>query len=357
MAYSIYRNFLTISFLFMLIPAFLKAQSNDDSGNNWICFATCSNDINIFKKNCHSSSLSSYKPVRNEINPYILFDSVIIKAIDALYFTLGSDQESKKFNLDYTFRECSAVCNAAASRTSENEQLIVYNPAFLEQLYSTEKNKWAVICIFAHEIGHHLLGHTTQDYKIISTADKRMNELRADYFSGFILRRFAEATVENALEGLNTLDALLYRPRTALEEKYNDYPLLSKRIEAVTAGFTNGMMNIEIFQDIKQHALNVGVGVIFREIDSAFKSGDLEFLRIFLLEYLQQNQLTDEELRKSNKLLHELEKELRKELDIRSEFELRAKDSKIYIKDSDLEKLRLKEFQSEILQNRVIKGY
>lgn len=40
-------------------------------------------------------------------------------------------------------------------------RLIAYNPRFLQQVQqSTAQNDWAPVSIMAHEIGHHLSGHT-----------------------------------------------------------------------------------------------------------------------------------------------------------------------------------------------------
>lgn len=60
-------------------------------------------------------------------------------------------------------------------------RVIIYDPAFLLDI-ERQTDAWGPLSIVAHEVAHHLLGHTV--FK-----SNREAELDADYFSGFILRR------------------------------------------------------------------------------------------------------------------------------------------------------------------------
>lgn len=77
----------------------------------------------------------------------------------------------------------SSVDNAAAV-VYGGKRYVLYNPAFINALVQRTGNKWAAISVLAHEIGHHLNGHT-----VTGTGSQPAVELEADEFSGFVLRR------------------------------------------------------------------------------------------------------------------------------------------------------------------------
>lgn len=83
------------------------------------------------------------------------------------------------------------VPNAIAV-TYNGERFVLYNPNFLEALTQATGNKWAAVSVLAHEIGHHLNGHTLD-----GNGSQPGKELEADEFSGFVLRRMG-ATLEEA---------------------------------------------------------------------------------------------------------------------------------------------------------------
>jgi hypothetical protein len=72
------------------------------------------------------------------------------------------------------------------------QRYIIYNPEFVRQVNKVAKNKWASIFIIAHEIGHHLDGHTLKALK-----KQPELELDADEFGGFVLCRMG-ASLEEA---------------------------------------------------------------------------------------------------------------------------------------------------------------
>jgi Peptidase family M48 len=78
-------------------------------------------------------------------------------------------------------------------------RVIVYNPGFLHGARTQSGTNWAVYCVMAHEIGHHLSGHTLEPGG--SRPDK---ELEADRFSGHVLF-FLNATVDQAMSALQSL--------------------------------------------------------------------------------------------------------------------------------------------------------
>lgn len=85
----------------------------------------------------------------------------------------------------------SANVDNAAAVIYGSKRYILYNPDFINRLNTAAGNNWASISILAHEIGHHLNGHTLEN--IGSQPDK---ELEADEFSGFVLRRMGATLAE-----------------------------------------------------------------------------------------------------------------------------------------------------------------
>lgn len=89
------------------------------------------------------------------------------------------------------FEVMAANVDNAAAVTYRGKRYIFYNPDFINRLNATAGNNWASVSILAHEIGHHLNGHTLEN--VGSQPEK---ELEADEFSGFVLRRMGAKLTE-----------------------------------------------------------------------------------------------------------------------------------------------------------------
>lgn len=76
------------------------------------------------------------------------------------------------------------VETAAAVEGGESELLILYNPRFLATLVREADTGWATVFIIAHEMAHHLLGHTTGSIPV-DRGDAM--ELEADEIVGLVL--------------------------------------------------------------------------------------------------------------------------------------------------------------------------
>jgi hypothetical protein len=97
-----------------------------------------------------------------------------------------------------------AVPNAAAMIVLGPDKLprrvIAFNPDFLAEVRrATGESRWAPVSIMAHEIGHHLSGHT-----ITPGGSQPPSELEADKFSGFVLYKMG-AGVDDATRAILTL--------------------------------------------------------------------------------------------------------------------------------------------------------
>jgi len=119
------------------------------------------------------------------------------------------------------------VPNAAAVIMQGPDQVprrvIAYNPAFMGQVIeATKSNNWAPVSIMAHEIGHHLSGHT-----IVPGGSQPPIELESDKFSGFVLYKMG-APLADAQRAIATLI-----PETDGET----HPGRRKRLAAIEAGW------------------------------------------------------------------------------------------------------------------------
>jgi hypothetical protein len=86
-----------------------------------------------------------------------------------------------------------AVGNAAAT-LYRGKRWVLYNPEFIARLNAAAGNNWASVSVLAHEIGHHLNGHTLD-----GAANGPQQELDADEFSGFVLQRMGASLPEAQL--------------------------------------------------------------------------------------------------------------------------------------------------------------
>lgn len=80
------------------------------------------------------------------------------------------------------------------------KRVIAFNPDFIQSSQRlTGGDPWAPISIMAHEIGHHLSGHT-----ITAGGSRPSIELEADKFSGYVLYRMgaSEAAATKAIQAL-----------------------------------------------------------------------------------------------------------------------------------------------------------
>jgi hypothetical protein len=83
------------------------------------------------------------------------------------------------------------VLNIEAS-ISHKQRYILYNPTFINQINTITKDKWATLTLLAHEMGHHLNGHTLK-----KGGSSPSLELEADEFAGFVLYKLG-ATLQQA---------------------------------------------------------------------------------------------------------------------------------------------------------------
>jgi hypothetical protein len=95
----------------------------------------------------------------------------------------------------FTVRE-DAQLRSANAYIKGGERVIAYNPEFLARVMDSTHTDWSAVSVLAHEIAHHLLGHTL-DPNAVHPGD----ELACDLYSGFILQRMG-ATLDESLAAM-----------------------------------------------------------------------------------------------------------------------------------------------------------
>lgn len=103
------------------------------------------------------------------------------------------------------------------------QRVIAFNPDFID---ATERltggDRWAPMSIMAHEIGHHLSGHT-----ITSGGSRPEIELEADKFSGFVLYKMG-APLADATKAMAVIGS---------EHEQATHPAKTRRIAAISQGW------------------------------------------------------------------------------------------------------------------------
>ncbi|MDQ2772407.1 MAG: hypothetical protein M3Y54_18125, partial [Bacteroidota bacterium] len=90
----------------------------------------------------------------------------------------------------FELRATREVDNAAAV-VYNGKRYLLYNPDFLSAVNRAGHTDWAGISILAHEMGHHLNGHTLRP-----GGSQPADELEADEFSGFVLRKLGASLAQ-----------------------------------------------------------------------------------------------------------------------------------------------------------------
>lgn len=126
---------------------------------------------------------------------------------------------------------CENINNALAI-TDDGMRYILYDPEFINSISETS-NYWANMSILAHEVGHHINGHTLG--ASMSAYENRIQELEADEFSGFVMQKIG-ATLEQAIDAIASL-------ASSGDDSYSSHPNKERRTKAITKGFNNAKNN------------------------------------------------------------------------------------------------------------------
>jgi hypothetical protein len=150
------------------------------------------------------------------------------EALDKILNVIGASK-------NFTLVPCDDISNALAV-TFKGERFILFDEAFMRKLTQLTNN-WSSLFILAHEVGHHINGHT-RDFLLAtvlgdqSLEDRRKEELEADEFASFIVSKLGASysQIEETIDLIASNESDLY----------STHPNYDKRIAAVKKGFDRG---------------------------------------------------------------------------------------------------------------------
>jgi hypothetical protein len=207
-----------------------------------------------------SGSPLTEKEVVKEVEPKSKYDFVIENScgfdrsmINEKVYSFDSDIEAdnalkkimKLTGLPANFEiRAASVDNACAVIKCDDsgncDRYILYNQEFMERVKDETSTSYSELAILAHEIAHHLSGHT-----LANTGSSYDMELEADKFAGFMLYKLGASIGEakKAYSSLNNNGSATHPPKSA-------------RIAAITNGWYDAKRNGETVVSIKTETGN-----------------------------------------------------------------------------------------------------
>lgn len=146
------------------------------------------------------------------------------------FFNNAADAEKivagimEAMGLESNFKIKAAHVPNVEAKIRHHERYILYNPEFINKVNNATRSKWASIFILAHEVGHHLEGHT-----ILDVSSSPAIELEADQFAGFVLFKM----------GATLRQAQLAMYYIANMEASKTHPGRADRLVAIEKGWDN----------------------------------------------------------------------------------------------------------------------
>ena len=130
---------------------------------------------------------------------------------------------------NFLIEECDNINNALAVTMplegGDIDRYILYDEAFFTKVSASTGTDWGLTSILAHEVGHHLNGHTLK-----GGGSNHKVELQADEFSGFVLARM----------GCSLADAQSAVSKLLPDEASATHPAKQDRLNAIEIGWNRG---------------------------------------------------------------------------------------------------------------------
>ena len=149
------------------------------------------------------------------------------RSLEKILNTVGLSQ-------NFVLQSCDRIENAVAT-AYKGVRYILYDKKFMSSI-SNYTNDWSNMLILAHEVGHHINGHSldlvlyaTDAVDAPTLEKKRKQELQADEFAGFVLAKLG-APLADAVRVISSIT-------TDKDDTYSTHPSRSKRINAIKKGF------------------------------------------------------------------------------------------------------------------------
>ena len=143
---------------------------------------------------------------------------------------------------NFVLAPCDKINNAVAT-AYKGTRYILYDKEFMNMI-NRNTNDWSNLFVLAHEVGHHINGHsidvllyTSDIVEPKSLAKKREQELEADEFAAFVLAKLGAN-----LSQLNNVITLISNNS---DDTYSTHPKRSKRLASVKNGFNKGYIKRE----------------------------------------------------------------------------------------------------------------
>ena len=120
---------------------------------------------------------------------------------------------------------------------THRKRYILYNPDYITWITDITKSKWPAIALIAHEVGHHLNGHT-----ITKTGSKPSVELEADEFAGFVLNKLG-ASLDEAQQVIQYIST---------NQATETHPARASRMLAIQTGWDKAIDNSHLAKTDKR---------------------------------------------------------------------------------------------------------
>jgi len=183
------------------------------------------------------------------------------------FLTLGLSEIVSEIGLsqsNFTMKTCNSIQNAVAVIIDGKRELLI-DENYLSKLNNSTNSSFYLF-ILAHEIGHHLNGHTL---KSSDNSTSRKQELEADYFAGFVLKKL-NGTIQDISDALKNIP----HPN----ENTGTHPILKDRIFSSKNGFNDAVLK-------EQEILQKFETQIIEKIKNADKINTLNLARSFYYKY------------------------------------------------------------------------
>lgn len=179
---------------------------------------------------------------------------------------------------NFLIEECEDINNALAVTMplegGDIERYILYDKDFFSKVSASTGTDWGNTSILAHEVGHHLNGHTLK-----SGGSNHKIELQADEFSGFVLARM-KCSLEDAQSAVSNL---------LPEEASATHPAKKDRLHAIEKGWYRGngkTIPTKKIEDVKKEIEEIVVEDE-KEVEEIIANNEEELIQAILGRYLE----------------------------------------------------------------------
>ena len=129
---------------------------------------------------------------------------------------------------------CSNIDNCLAT-SYKGIRYILYDKYFMQEI-ANNTGSWSKISILAHEVGHHVNGHSIDLLSIASgqidapsLKESRQMEIEADEYSGFVMQKLGAS--------LSQAQAAMNKYASTGDDSYSSHPSKYKRLSAIERGY------------------------------------------------------------------------------------------------------------------------